>query len=186
MTTIAFRDGIIAADSRTTTDTEAGGTRVFTCQKLYPKKVKLDGLEEDVILATAGESAPGELFTEWFGTGKDVSDMRDTFVLGQADFTVLVLKTDGLYEVDMYCHLTRILDKFYAVGSGAKAAMGAMFAGADARRAVEIACKIDPYSAPPIVTMSLPRYAPAHKPRKRRLKVVSTPLSPSDPASMVV
>ena len=155
MTTIAFCAGILAADSRVTVDSEAGGTRIFICQKLYRKTVKIDGQTEEVILATAGESAPGELFTEWFGTGKDVTEMRDTFVLGEADFEVLVLKHDGLFEVDKYCHLSRILNKFYAVGSGAKAAMGAMHMGASAKKAVEIACKIDPYSAPPIYTMSL-------------------------------
>lgn len=174
MTTIAYRDGILAADSRVTHDSEAGGTRIFKCTKLYRKIAKLDGEEQEVILATAGESAPGELFVEWFGTGKDVTDMRDTFVLGMADFTVLVLKHDGLYEVDMYCHISKVLDKFYAVGSGAKAAMGAMHMGADAYKAVQIACKIDPYSAPPIVTMSLgkePKKRNANKTKRKGLEV---------------
>lgn len=146
-------------------DSEAGGTRIFICQKLYRKTVKINGDPEEVILATAGESAPGELFVEWFGTGKDVTEMRDTFVLGEADFEVLVLRHSGLFEVDKYCHLSKVMNKFYAVGSGAKAAMGAMHMGADARRAVEIACKIDPYSAPPIYTMSL---TPSSKPKKMR------------------
>lgn len=180
MTTIAFRSGILAADSRVTTDSEAGGTRIFICQKLYKKTVKINGGDaEEVILATAGESAPGELFVEWFGTGKDVTEMRDTFVLGEADFEVLVLRQSGLYEVDKYCHLSKVLNPFYAVGSGAKAAMGAMHMGADARKAVEIACKIDPYSAPPIYTMSL--IPVVKKPKKKmivfssELKVLSTP-----------
>lgn len=187
MTTIAYRDGILAADSRVTHDTEGGGTRVFKCQKLYRKVVKLGEVEEEVILATAGESSPGELFVEWFGSGKDVTDMRDTFVLGQADFQVLVLKRDGLYEVDMYCKPIKVLDKFYAVGSGAKAALAAMHMGADAKKAVEIACRIDPYTAAPITTMSLGKIekSKVRKPKTSKSVALSDTIpAPASPESM--
>lgn len=179
-TTIAFRDNILAADSRVTVDSEAGGTRIFKCQKLYRKTVKLNGGDpEEVILATAGESHPGALFVEWFGTGIDVTTMRDTFVLGEADFEILVLKHDGLYEVDKYCNLVKIMDKFYAIGSGTKAAMAAMYMGASAKRAVEIACKIDPHTAPPIYTMTLtPVVKKKGQPRKPIASIIELPDEP--------
>ena len=60
------------------------------------------------------------------------------------NFEGLLLKPDGtLYEL---CSdgLEMLIERgFHAVGSGGSAALGAMFAGKDAREAVEIACLID-------------------------------------------
>ena len=164
MTTIAFRSGILAADSRVTVHTEEGGARVFDCDKLFRKRGTFLGREQDVILATAGESASGMAFVDWFGSGRDVPDI---FVHGDADFTVLVLSEDGLFEFDKWCRGEKVKNEFYAVGSGAKAALGAMHMGASARKAVEVACKVDPYTAGPVVTMRLkngtPKVSPVRK-----------------------
>lgn len=153
MTTIAYRNGVIAADSRTTLETEGGGARMFLCEKLFRKTVTLNGEQQEVIIATAGESSPGMVFVDWYGSGKDAP--VDTFLTGEADFTCLVLQRDGLWEFDAYCHGIKILDEFYSVGSGAKAALAAMHMGASAAKAVEIACRIDHYSGPPVTTMRL-------------------------------
>lgn len=145
MTTIAVRNGIMAADSRVTSDGENSGTRYFRTEKLFRKGRDLIGL--------AGESEPGLIFLDWYGSGK--KDAPGVLIDGEADFTALVLTRKGLFEYGKYCRGERVLEPFYAIGSGAKAALGAMHMGADARRAVQIACKIDPYSAPPIVVMPL-------------------------------
>ena len=149
MTSIAYRDGILAADSQTTVESEAGGARRFRCEKLYRKTTK-EGAE--AIIATAGESAPALVFLDWYGTGKRPPPR---LLEGNADFTCLVLRRDGLWEYDAWCRGDKVLEPFYAIGSGAKAALGAMHMGASAEEAVRVACLIDPYSAPPIVTMSL-------------------------------
>lgn len=151
MTTIAFRSGLMAADSRTTVESEAGGARVFRCEKLYRVESPKHGGE--VIVGTAGETFSALVFLDWLKTEK--SEGVDNLILGEADFTALVLTRRGLYEYDKWCRGERILDRFYAVGSGAKAALGAMHMGADARQAVAVACRVDPFSAPPIVTMQL-------------------------------
>jgi hypothetical protein len=137
----------MAADSRATTNTEGGGSRVSTCQKLFKKKFG----EKEVIIGTAGETGSGLVFVDWYGTGKDPPD----FLTGEADFQCLVLSDEGLFEFDKWCRGEKILDKFYSVGSGAKAAMGAMWAGKGALEAVKIAAKVDPYTAGPFVQMSL-------------------------------
>ena len=152
MTTIAYKDGLLAADSRCTIDTDAGGARVFSCEKLFRKEVLRDGKLQEVILATAGDASPGMAFVDWYGSGLPPID---NFVLGDADFSVLVLTHDGLFEYDQWCHGIKILDPIYAIGSGTKAALGAMHMGAGPKKAVEIACLIDPYTAGPIVTMRL-------------------------------
>lgn len=154
MTTIAFRNGVLAADSQTTTHTEEGGSRLFRCVKLYPKVVKhADAPDEHVIIGTAGESFSSLLFVDWYGTSD--KEIPERLLTGEADFTCIVLTQAGLFEYDKWCRGEKILEPFYAVGSGAKAAMAAMHAGASAKRSVEIACLIDPYSRPPVVTMRL-------------------------------
>ena len=145
----------MAADSRATTETESGGSRLMRCEKMYRKIIKTKRGREAVILGFAGESMPSLLFLDWYGSGKE--SPRQVFLDGSADFAVLILTRDGLFEADGYCRPERVLEPFYAIGSGAKAAWGAMHAGASARKAVAIACKIDPYSAPPITFMSLQR-----------------------------
>lgn len=152
MTTIAYKNGVIAADSCVSLQTEAGGSRKFKCEKLYRKTIGKGRSKRQVIIALAGESFPGLMFLDWYGSGKEPPTQ---LIDGQADFTALVLTNEGLFEADAYCRPDKIIDQFYAVGSGAKAALGAMHAGASAKRAVEIACLIDPYTAPPIVTMRL-------------------------------
>lgn len=155
MTTIAYRDGILAADSCVSLQTEAGGARKFRCEKLYAKLVYERENADDskkVIIALAGESSPGLVFLDWYGSD---DEPPQRLIDGAADFTALILTEDGLFEADAYCRPDKILEDFYAIGSGAKAAMGAMYAGASALEAVEIAAKIDPYTAGPFTTMSL-------------------------------
>ena len=168
MTTIAYRDGILAADSRVTVDSEAGGARMFLCDKLFRKTIATDSGQEDVIFATAGDSSAGMVFVDWYGSGKEAP--IDLFTFAGADFTVLILRKDGLWEFDAWCRGQKVKDKFYAVGSGAKAALGAMHMGADAKRAVAVACKIDPYSCLPIATMSLKTDAHKQTRTKRHKK----------------
>lgn len=153
MTTIVYRDGVIAADSRTTVHTEEGGSRFFRCEKLYPVSNGRGRITD--ILATAGESSSSLVFVDWYRNGAVTKDKPGELIEGDADFTVLVLRRSGLYEYDKWCRGEKILDRFYSIGSGSKAALGAMHAGANALTACRIACKVDPYSALPIVTMRL-------------------------------
>jgi ATP-dependent protease HslVU (ClpYQ) peptidase subunit len=157
MTTIAYRDGFMASDSRVTVETEAGGIRHFKCEKLY--RVTSPSLGECVV-GLAGESAPGLVFLDWLQSEKP--ELVDRLIEGGGDFTALVLCRKGLYEYDGWCRGEKVLERFYAIGSGCKAALGAMHMGATARTAVKIACRIDTLSAPRIVTMALEK-APARR-----------------------
>lgn len=151
MTTIAFRAGILAADSRLTYSTEEGGGRKFKCVKLFRKTIGKKK-KRDVIIATAGESSPGMVFVDWYGTGKPVPDV---FLNIECDFTCLILEPDGLYEADRFCRPDKIIEPFYAIGSGCKEALAAMHCGKSAAEAVAIAAIIDPYTGDEIRTMSL-------------------------------
>lgn len=151
MTTIAYRDGILAADSRVTYG-EDSGARIHSCKKLYRKTVTQGKKSFDVIIATAGESSPGLLFVDWYGSGKPIPD---TFLHLGGDFLCLVLTPSGLFEYDVYCRGEPVSDDFYAIGSGAKAALGAMHCGKSAIEAVRIAARIDPYTGGRITSDSL-------------------------------
>lgn len=150
MTTIAYRKGIIAADSQVTYGSDASGSIKSTCQKLFRKTIKVGRKSRTVIIATAGDSSPGLVFVDWYGTGGTRPDL-----LKDTDFICLVLEPDGLYEVDALCRPEKVLVPFYSIGSGSKAAMAAMYCGKSAREAVDIAAKLDPYTGGRIVTMRL-------------------------------
>ena len=130
MTTIAYRDGIMAADSRSTYEGEASGTRVARCEKLYRKYIGSGRKRHEIIVGLSGESSPALVFLDWYdGTAKTIPDaLKDM----DADFTALVYSKHGLFEFDAYCRGERVLEKFWAIGSGSKAALGAMHRRAEA------------------------------------------------------
>lgn len=158
MTTIAYRDGVVAADSQETWDSEGGGASKHKCVKLYRKQVRSEkeGVPpHDVIIATAGASMPGMVFVDWYGSGKDIPDSLIHGTDNDGNFDVLIVTPDGVFIADRYCRPVKIEDKFIAIGSGRKAALAAMHCGKTAVEAVEIAAKIDPYTSGKIVSMSL-------------------------------
>ena len=154
VTTIAYRSGVIAADSRETWSSDEGGTSVALCEKLFRKRVG----KREVIIATSGGSYLGMVFVDWFGDipREPPSILRDAHL--DEDFTVLVLDRGKVYTANHLCRLVEVIEPFIAIGSGRKAAMAAMHCGRSAREAVAIACKVDPYTAPPIKTMAMPGY----------------------------
>jgi hypothetical protein len=170
MTTICYKDGVMASDSRVAIESEdTGVTHIYSAAKLYrktiqPTKQKLlaggairkinDGKPFDVIIGLAGESSPGLVFLDWYGSG-DPEPESINGAESTADFTALILTPDGLFSADGYCRPEQILDEFYAVGTGSHAAMGAMYSGKTAAEAVEIAAKIDVYTALPLQVMKL-------------------------------
>lgn len=157
MTTIAVRAGVIAADSRETLSTDEGGDRVTSheCQKLFRFAA---GTARESICGTYGMSSAGLVFLDWYESSLKAKrrpkapqfDVED-------DFGVVVLTRSGLWHYDRFCRPEQLTNEFYAFGSGAKAALGALWAGAAAEEAVKIACRIDPWSAEPVIAWSLGR-----------------------------
>lgn len=136
----------MASDSQITYSSEDAGSRKHACKKLFRKRA----FGYDVIIATAGEGAPGMIFFDWYG-----KKSKPPAILADTDFVCLVLDSDGLWEFDKYCRAEKIEELFYAIGTGGNVALGAMHRGASAREAVEIAKLVDPYTGGEVVTMSL-------------------------------
>ena len=157
MTTIAFRDKVLAADSCETTSSDEGGASVGACEKLF--RVRTGGKRREVVIATAGGSDLGMVFVDWFkrtggaGAGDPPVILRDAHL--DEVFEVLVWDRGRLYTANHLCRLREVVMPygFTAIGCGRKTALGALMMGASAHRAVQIACAFDPYTRPPVRTM---------------------------------
>ena len=146
MTTIAFRDGVMAADSQ-----ETLGDNKANCKKLFKKK---DETGKKVIIGTAGGSFTGMIYVDHFGSGKKRPD-EISYMYEDEDFHNLIWDGKKLFEVNWMWRPIQVHSRFFAIGSGAGAALGAMHMGATAREAVVIAKKIDNYTGGPVITATL-------------------------------
>ena len=137
MTTITANLEVMASDSKITMETKTD-SRNFTASKLVVK----DG----DIIGAAGSCDYGERFIAWYGTKK-----KRPVLPKDAEFEALVLTKDGrLIHYDETLTRSILRDPFFAVGSGAHAALAALHLGCDPVRAIEVACLVDPFSGPPV------------------------------------
>lgn len=149
MTTICFKDGVLATDS----GMQDSGLRVGRCQKAYPMK---DGS----IVTACGESQKAEAFRAWIEAGGDPEKAPKL----DEGFNGVHLLPDGTavwYDGDPIGYSYEPEGGFWALGSGFKVAVGAMAAGASAEEACAIACRFDAGSSGPVQTFHLSRLADA-------------------------
>jgi len=101
----------------------------------------------DMVVGYAGCLDSGVKFLGWvkrgMGSRGKPNDLHDEFI-------GLVLDEDGIYEYRYQLVAIRVEEDCWAIGSGAQAALGAMFMGATPEEAAEVACAIDPYCSGPI------------------------------------
>lgn len=139
MTTIVadLRAGVMVSDSCVSEDFApwVPGTKVF--------RVNGD------LFGFSGDVNQREKWLKWHRGGRKTPRPKLN------DFTGLLLRPDGVFSIHtdgLELHIER---GFHAIGSGAAAALGAMLAGADAKKAVEIACQIDNHSRGDICVFEL-------------------------------
>lgn len=134
MTTVAFKDGILAADSQMTNN----GWSVGLCRKLFVLGGRAFAVTGDLALATAFAEALVE-----GKVGKDLPDMTS------ASRVIELLPTGVAMVHEEGGHFA--VEDFTAFGSGSPAAMAAFHMGAPAVEAVRIASLVDPYTGGPVV-----------------------------------
>ena len=139
MTTICADKQRMVSDSKIIMVKNGGDTQ-FSGPKLVRKQL--------VIIGVAGDSDDGDRFIKWYGSRK--RKPKPT-----AEFEALVLTPKGLYHYDDALSCNRVNDPWFAIGSGSHAALGALHAGCDLERAVEIASYVDPNTGLPCQIMSL-------------------------------
>ncbi len=144
MTTIAYKDGVIAYDGRVTQGSH----------------ITKDDLDKHV--------RHGDAHFFLAGSRSDFSEFIDCFSSdkrGQAkhvNASAFVYSDGVLYEAgcnsdDGFWYTEVSLSDANAIGSGCSYAHGAMDAGADAKTAVRLAAKRDAYTGGKIRTWSLPK-----------------------------
>lgn len=129
MTTIAYRDGVLAADSLINS---GNGGRAGHA-------VKISKGRQGTLGGSAGRLEDAALFRSW--VERDCKGDAPSFSEG---FDSLLILPDGrlCYVGEKGC-IVPFMAEFAAIGSGEQFAMGAMAAGASAEDAVRIAIQLD-------------------------------------------
>lgn len=139
MTTIAYKDGVIAYDGLFT----AGGTIVYDD---VDKRRERDGVS---FFGTGGSGEIDELIGAYFGKA----------IVGECNASAMVLHGDDLiligYLDGKVWKMPLQADKPYAIGSGSDHAFTALDMGATAYQAVEMAAKRDTSTGGLIRTMNI-------------------------------
>lgn len=143
MTVIAYKDGVMAADSRA----YSGGTGA--CGQKWKIRRAPDGT---LVGCSSNQPGVAEAVMAWYIDGADPEKAPK---LNEPSFSMLAVKPTGdAYIADDRFLLAGPLEgRVFATGSGGYAAHGAMLAGASAVEAAKIACQIDAWSAEPIYSL---------------------------------
>lgn len=139
MTTIAANRREMAADQKVTDN-----DRTFRA-----RKIRRIGT---AIVGAAGTGPATNKFFAWLASGAQDDPPK---MAKDDELDAIVLTPAGLFVYGTDCTAEEILDDFYAVGSGAQAALAAMHLGHDPRKAVEIACVVDNSTGGPVDVLKL-------------------------------
>ena len=126
MTAIAYRDGVLAADS-------VGWTA--GCSVKLPVAPKIRRTRCGGMIAAAGNTTVIEQFHLWHTSSGGKPDN-----LNEDDIAVIWVKADGtVWFCTHRLHFAQFHGEFLAIGGPVEFMMGALFAGATAERAVRLA-----------------------------------------------
>lgn len=132
MTTIAYKNGIIAADTLVTAN---------DCAVDYETKIHKVG--KQFVIACAGNMFAGYKIRDAIASGQDFKNL-DIPTLKRENFSCFISDYKNLYYLDNEFYPQKLnKKKAHALGSGVEYALGAMEAGCSAVEAVKIGCKFD-------------------------------------------
>jgi ATP-dependent protease HslVU (ClpYQ) peptidase subunit len=142
MTCIAVRGKILAADSRLTVEDSLH----YGCRKLFRVP--------DGIIGFTGDTAGGQQLLHHLQKHScEESIKMEDYRLRSTGALLLTYK--GVYVYENSMSPDKVEGRFFALGTGALAALAAMEKGATAVEAVRVACKFDVYCAKPVRWMRL-------------------------------
>jgi len=135
MTTIVWDGKNLASDSRSCSE---GTIDPGVCKKIFSNK--------NVLYALAGDYAQCMEVVRWMSEGRDPYSEP---AFHEPEYQILMIRngTGYFFSGELYGYEVTAP---VAYGSGREVALGALAAGASAKKAVEAACMLDPNSAPPI------------------------------------
>lgn len=135
MTTIAYKDGILAADTQLTYDGHIKGTSVF----------KIRHLPSGVLFAGAG-NVKEILMAENFYSQKDWEQKLDEAPPIKKSFEAIVVSKGRVLTLNQTLLPDIMADKFCACGSGWKLAHAAMAMGLGAEDAIKFTATLDVFT----------------------------------------
>lgn len=143
MTTIAYRDGVLASDTLGTAN------NVRECE--FRKIAKVNGW----LVGIAGTLHVANSIMRWLKTNGGKLERPPESVVGEGDrgnvnAIFVNQKSGAVYLMDSCGEPYKVKVRFYALGSGAYHAVGAMEMGASATQAVRVASKWDMATGPKI------------------------------------
>jgi ATP-dependent protease HslVU (ClpYQ) peptidase subunit len=151
MTTIAYKDGFMAADSRCTDE----------CAAFVTKIRKIDRLPNGAVVGRAGDADArdviailGKATARKMPSRKELGETKTEFrgILAFPNGRVFTIGVErsGDNDTSWTGEVVEVEERMCAVGSGYQFALGAMAGGKGAKQAVEIACRYDGFSQPPV------------------------------------
>lgn len=143
MTTIAYRDGVMAGDGRCTSQSNIVLTERFR---------KVWKLHNGVLIGACGFSSSVNPYIAWL---KNPVGERPSLGDKDSNTAMIVVRPNGKIEDHDWIGIDQMDAPFFAIGSGRYAAFAAMHMGADATKAVQIAAKLDPFTGGRIRTVRL-------------------------------
>lgn len=142
MTTIVYRDGVMAAD-----------TAIFDRDCYCGEMIKIFRSPDGSLGGVAGCAGDLAIFRDWFiqtYEGVGVPHFKDE------DSEGLIIRPDGsVLWVGFGGKIVPVVAPYQAIGSGFRIAMGALAAGVSASRAVEIAAGLDAHTRAPVIQLNL-------------------------------
>lgn len=146
MTCLAYRNGTLAADTQ------------ITCgDMIYPgKAIKIARRDDGVLVGGSGAGGYCDAFIEWVLSGEDgeppeIQSSPDGHPMSEG----VLIRPNGTLEIFTDTGVLMMKPDYWAAGTGAPFALGAMHAGASAEQAVEAAAAHD-------IACSAPAFALSH------------------------
>jgi 20S proteasome alpha/beta subunit len=149
VTTIVYRNGILAADTRAYS---GDATPIGLKQKIFQVKYS------DGTVSTFGISTPNPGFADevknWFVNDKS-HDAQP--ILADRNFTALEIMDNGevFYYSSNFTPSGPLIAPWFAIGSGVEYALGALEMGATAEEAVKAAAANDPWTGDVVQTITV-------------------------------
>lgn len=139
MTIIAYRNGILAADTSTTVD---------GC--VLPGRIKIVRRDDGALIAACGACGYGDAFRAWASAG----EVGEPPKVADASAGVIFMRGGLVRVFDCDEGAYTIAPPYFALGSGMAFALGALYAGATAEQAAKAAIEHDSKSNGSVMTVA--------------------------------
>lgn len=144
MTTIAYRAGVLAADSLIAYGSYTNGER---------SKIAQCGRR---VVALAGSTWLRIPLERWVNKGCPESEVPNELLENESDFDCLILDAEGKVFCFAKGYLLPVPGEYCAIGSGKSFALGAMAAGATAEEAVRASARHDKNTGGEVTSIRFP------------------------------